>query len=391
MAPSVTITTDLKPVDRRRNSHIDALRGAAILVVLILHYPLILAENFASAPTKLIKLIGNNGYYGVTVFFVISGFLITTHSIKRYGSLDAILPYRFYWMRFSRIAPLLLATVTVLTMLHLFGVTGFKAAPGVSIWTALWSALTFQYNWFYSGNGNFGLQPWGPIWSLSIEEMFYVVFPVVCLGLRKPRWIAAVLIVLIVQAPFYRIAPTGQYFLSGTADAIAIGCLTALLVNETRPKPPPWYPLALRAIGFVIIGVIYFFVPVQVHYTLGPSIIACGAGIYLFGAAQSGPPRFRIFWPLEFIGRRSYEIYLIHYPLLFLMKVWIGTSVIPAELTLAIFLIAVAGLGELIGSQFTDKIERLLRSDVNSGGRQAVSAMPRSSPPVMAEATEPSP
>lgn len=383
------IATNPKPIERPRNAHIDALRGAAIFVVLILHYPLILAENFSSTPTRLIKLIGNNGYYGVTVFFVISGFLITTHSIKRYGALDAILPYRFYWMRFSRIAPLLIATVTVLTMLHLFGVTGFKAAPGVSIWTALWSALTFQYNWFYSGSGNFGLQPWGPIWSLSIEEMFYVVFPVACLGLRKPRLIAAVLIVLIVQAPFYRLNPAGQYLWTGTADAIAIGCLTAMLVNRIQPGLPPWYPFAIRAIGLVTIGVIYFFVPVQVHYTLGPSIIACGTGIYLFGAAQSGSPRLRFFWPLEFIGRRSYEIYLIHYPLLYLMKLWIGTSVVSAELTLALYLIAVAVLGELIGSQFTDRIERFLRSEAVSGSRQATSPVPQRTAPLMVEAVEP--
>jgi peptidoglycan/LPS O-acetylase OafA/YrhL len=94
-----------------RNQKIDFLRGIAIIAVLILHFNLSYHIG-ESALNKIfsvdfIKTIASNGNYGVTMFFVISGFLITSTSLERYGSLGKIDIIGFYIFRFARIMPCL--------------------------------------------------------------------------------------------------------------------------------------------------------------------------------------------------------------------------------------------------------------------------------------------
>jgi peptidoglycan/LPS O-acetylase OafA/YrhL len=321
---------------------------------------MVLPANFSLIPPAVVLHIARNGYYGVTIFFVISGFLITSGILTRYGSFAAMQPRQFYLARFARIAPLLIATVAALTILHLTGVAGFVAAPTLSIWQALWAALTFQFNWYYLAGANTGLLPWGPLWSLSIEEMFYLFLPVACIALRKTGVIVAGLLILIVQAPGARSGWVGIYQWAGCADAIAMGCLAAILAHHAKSVSPslrllPWSGLALIVWQ-------YLCYPVTEFYVYGPSIIALCAAMFLFGAStmKSAP---RIFMPLEYMGRRSYEIYLIHVPLLVLMKMWIGTwSATHPDATLVLFFVAVAALGEMIGLTLTERAQKLVLS-----------------------------
>ncbi|HEY8334277.1 acyltransferase [Achromobacter sp.] len=345
-----------------RNSHIDGLRGLSIFVVIFLHFCYIFSPAaFAFLPGWAVALIATNGYYGVTVFFVISGFLITSHAIQHYGSLATIRPHEFYLARFARIAPLSAASVLVLTAMHLAGIAAFVAPENSSIWTALWTALTFQFNWYYVAGAGIGMVAWSPLWSLSVEEVFYVLFPVVGLALRKPAYIAVALAILIVQAPFARIGWVALYLWSGCADAIAMGCLAALLADYLgKTTWPFWAGAVLRWTGLGLIIWRHFAYLLTADFILGPSIIAFGAALFLVGAAKSPQRRFRLSVPLEFIGRRSYEIYLIHMFILLLMKAWFGTDL--PDICLVIFLFVAAGLGELIGRQFTDPMNKWIRS-----------------------------
>jgi peptidoglycan/LPS O-acetylase OafA/YrhL len=347
-----------------RNDYIDSLRGLSIFVVIFLHYCGFLPANFAVMSGKTVNLIGRNGYYGVTIFFVVSGFLITSHAIKRFGSLDRIKPHEFYQARFARIYPLLLAVVAILIFLDLVDVTAFKAAPNLSIWKAAWAALTFQFNWYYVGGASVGLLAWAPLWSLAVEELFYILFPVICLGLRRPALIAVALIVLIIQAPLARTTLTNIYYWSGCADAIAMGCLTALVSSRMRDaRQTPWIGAALRWSGLALIAWRYFSMPIQRDFVFGPSIIALGAATCLLGAVLSGKDGPILFLPLKFIGRRSYEIYLIHTPILMLMKICIGAALLAYPDAIFIFYVLAASVsGEIIGSRFTDPMNKRIRS-----------------------------
>ena len=90
-----------------RNARIDLLRGIAILLVLILHFNLAYHLNSSALanifPENLLNQLTENGNYGVTIFFAISGFLITSTSLRRFGSLNNISFARFYRLRFARI------------------------------------------------------------------------------------------------------------------------------------------------------------------------------------------------------------------------------------------------------------------------------------------------
>jgi len=135
----------------KRNSLVDALRGISIFLVVLFHFDMYYHLRTCDLAQFLglrhvITLITRNGYFGVTMFFVISGFLITSTSLHRYGRLRSISPLNFYWFRFARIAPCLALVLSVLVALHysgnpyfqarykgLFGIYGRRSRTNVSI------------------------------------------------------------------------------------------------------------------------------------------------------------------------------------------------------------------------------------------------------------------
>lgn len=116
-----------------RNIGIDLLRGFCILTVILLHINihLGLTNTFLMdvLPKKLFALLFWSGYYGVLIFFTLSGYLITHSILKKWGSLSHINPKTFYWFRFSRIIPMLTLLLLLLCALHLAGVDGYVIDP----------------------------------------------------------------------------------------------------------------------------------------------------------------------------------------------------------------------------------------------------------------------
>jgi peptidoglycan/LPS O-acetylase OafA/YrhL len=136
----------------QRSTLVDAVRGISILLVMLFHFDMYYHLQTCLLVRSLhlrhvVTLITRNGYFGVTMFFVISGFLITSTSIRRFGRLRTINPVNFYWFRFARIAPCLALVLTVLVVLHYSGNPYFRLnTRDYSVFTAVVHVLKFRLN-----------------------------------------------------------------------------------------------------------------------------------------------------------------------------------------------------------------------------------------------------
>ncbi len=234
------------PVSFARNPGIDALRGLSILLVVLHHFALrIPLKGTALAgfvPARVLAALSWNGWSAVFVFFVVSGFLIAGHSIGRWGGLHRADLRAFYVRRAARILPLLLALLGVLSVLHLAGAADYTiGGEGQSLGGALWAVLALHLNWY---EGVHGYLPgnWDVLWSLSIEELFYLGFPLACLLVRSERVLALLLAAFALALPWWLSALAGsseiwqeKAYLPGMA-AIAAGVVAAVLAARARPR-----------------------------------------------------------------------------------------------------------------------------------------------------------
>jgi peptidoglycan/LPS O-acetylase OafA/YrhL len=122
LLPSSTTNPGYISTKNPRSAGIDFLRGLAILAVVALHLRIHIPtkSHFIERwPEHLRLIVFGSGYYGVMVFLVISGYLITSISLRRWGSLQSVRPVAFYQLRFARIAPPLLLLIAILIPPHL--------------------------------------------------------------------------------------------------------------------------------------------------------------------------------------------------------------------------------------------------------------------------------
>lgn len=369
----------------KRLQGVDVLRALAILFVLMNHVNMRLRlariPYTEGLPEQLVTSLVWNGQRGVQIFFAVSGFLITAMSLRRWESLSRVSVRGFYLMRFARIAPLLVLLLGVLSALHLANVEHFVvSAKTGGLPRALLAALTFHVNVLEARRGYLPGN-WDILWSLSVEEVFYLFFPLVAKLFGRGKLFVVVLLGFVALGPFARTVFTHgnetwkEYSYLGGMDAIALGCLTALVVSRIQ-----FSQTALRVLWAV--GVVLLIFSLCFSMTgealgleragLDMTVIAVGTCLVIAAVAQSGWKAPRIVGPLLRLGERSYEVYLTHMFVVFWAFGLFVSAGKPmwAVPWLFVGVIVMAGLlGEVVARFYSEPLNRAIRKRWQGGKR----------------------
>lgn len=315
---------------------LDGVRAIAVSMVMVFH----LARPWMT-----------RGGAGVDMFFVVSGYLITSLLLREQHGSGRIHLGNFYVRRFLRLAPLSIAVVLVVLALSEIGVAG---RLGIFTLPATALSIIFYYaNWWSISPGS-DMGPFGHMWSLSVEEQFYLVWPAVLiatLAILGKRAVPALIVAgttLVVALGIYRqllfdAGPDGwslpavpgfryQDIYLGSflrPDGLVLGCLLALVlarfdVRRALDRLIPWIGFA----GLIVacVALIWTRSPV---YGFGANLIPpWGLSLFNLGTTlalgwivlipTSAFARLLSIAPLRWVGRRSYGIYVLH-PLVYRM------------------------------------------------------------------------
>jgi peptidoglycan/LPS O-acetylase OafA/YrhL len=316
------------PTPPTRNPGIDLIRGVSILLVILHHtalrIPLAKTALAQLLPTPLLNALSYDGYEAVFVFFVVSGFLITRNTITSWNPLSHLNPRAFYAKRAARILPCLLALVAALSLLDLLQIPDYTITrPDQSLPRAILAALAFHLN-YYEGHTGYLPGGWDVLWSLSIEEVFYLAFPLICLTIGRCRpCLAALAAILALSLPFSLDALSQapeiwreKAYLPGFA-AIAMGAFAAIAISATPIPKTTTLRNSLGWLGTIGIVTLFWREDLAYKYLGNTTMLALTTSIALLMVA------FHLGWASKFaktkatawlraFGRLSYEIYLTH-------------------------------------------------------------------------------
>lgn len=312
---------------------IDGLRGVAILVVLASH---LLGDGIVP------------GGFGVTLFFFISGYLITEILVVEYAASGSISIPDFYIRRFRRLAPALLTMISIVTIIY------WLIGRPVSLPET--SAAAFYYINYFSIAGGYMAQPFGTLWSLAVEEHFYLLYPAVLLvGLRKPHDLLYFLIGLCAAILVWRciLVANGAdalrtYSSTDTRiDSILYGAILALLVRAGLSVSRKMLSIGLGISAVFIIASLSIRGAVfreTFRYSLqGLSMLPVFYAV-LFDDRVAKMRISILENPLLlWVGKISYSLYLWHFPVLALSLLVLPSTSIFKTLTVVV-MFAVAAL-----------------------------------------------
>jgi peptidoglycan/LPS O-acetylase OafA/YrhL len=327
MTPKLNDDVHTRPLSRNHYATLDGLRGVAVLLVMVLHF------SFLAPGTGIEgfywKIIGG-GWAGVDLFFVLSGFLITGILYDAKGSAHFF--RNFFARRILRIFPLyygfLIVLLLLLPLLHPAAAEPFSKQ--------LWL-------WTYFSNVLFAMEGWEGmpahtvhLWSLAVEEQFYLIWPFVVFLLNRRRLIqvcmAAIALATLTRIGLHFVAAdgiAGYALLPSRMDALALGGLMALLMrgehgldHVLRLARPMVLTGAALVLATAAISTILrpddSFLPalgfhVQIIGYPGIALLSAGVLVSALGASpSSGLSRLLTVRPLMKLGQFSYGLYMIH-------------------------------------------------------------------------------
>ncbi len=317
------------PNARGHMAPLDGLRGVAILMVMAFHFAWVQPPR--SLPAKLFVFVGSFGWAGVDLFFVLSGFLITGILLDSKAT-----PHyfrNFYARRVLRIFPLyygvLLVTLVVLPHIVSYDTPELRALLGAQGWLWLYSAnvsVAIEHgHWVWNAD-------WlrlGMLWSLAVEEHFYLVWPLLVFVLSRKAMLRTSLVIIgalpLLRAAMWRagVAPDTIYCLSlFRVDALSVGGFLAVVVRD------PALFGRVRALAPLVGGLALFVVLALTararwftHLAEPVQVVGFSALAMMFGAllllSVSAPPSARLRRiltrrELVFCGKYSYGAYMLH-------------------------------------------------------------------------------
>lgn len=309
---------------------LDGLRGIAIIVVMAFNGHLLMMRG---------------GFIGVDLFFVLSGFLITSVLLREHGRAGRISFRNFYFRRALRLLPALFA---LLICVSVFASLFLPAEQAALTFKGVFYTLIYAANWIQVPPFPPGIGQLSHAWSLSVEEQFYILWPLALVGLLKLRrraLIAGVVVLLIAASMLTSIWmwATGtphlrMYFGSDTrASEILVGCLAALIYSWGIIRTTETVRRMFRVgsvLSFAGIAVACFMTrhTGDFVYAGGFTLIAVATAVIIldFLLFPSAISRWFANRPLAWTGKISYGLYLWHVPILGLFEKTLGKKVDPA-------------------------------------------------------------
>lgn len=319
---------------RRYMQGIDGLRAIAVIGVILYHLNIPWFQG---------------GFSGVTVFFVLSGYLITDILIDEWNQNNKINYLRFMIRRFRRLAPALLLMIFIVTV----WVTLTNHPSFEKLRSDFLPSLLYVTNWWYIFHEVSYFDSFGPasplthLWSLAIEEQFYLIWPLfIILGFTfikiKRYRIASILVGFVFSAWLMAYLyipgedPSRVYYGTDTrAFSLLLGAALAFLwpsqrLSKTLPKQASIVLEIVGVTGLLLIIIMFSITSQFDHFHYQGGMLLLSILTILVVAALAHPASKLANWlsvmPLRWIGVRSYGIYLWHYPIIILTTPIVNTN-----------------------------------------------------------------
>jgi peptidoglycan/LPS O-acetylase OafA/YrhL len=320
---AVRLSKNAMETGKRHLAALDSLRGVAVTLIFVQHYVY---------PTYYTLF----GWIGVWIFFALSGYLITDGLLKMKALPIGQYFGRFYAKRAFRILPAFVVFVSISVALYFIF---RREIPGGSPLGRYWIYIvTFTFNRYAQPSSMW----FAHLWSLSLEEQFYVVWPWLVFFLPM-NWLKKIAPCWILVAPVLRLvlpwhygglahAGNVEFSLLCQADAFAIGGCVAIFRDELPSQSKKL--LRIMTIAIIVIGLVNYFMGASARgsywqtlgwphaglfnyqYVWSYSVINIWAATLILSCLQGTGPFILNFPPLVFLGRISYGAYLSHLPLL---------------------------------------------------------------------------